>query len=171
MKPDEFKTEWRTSDVVALCSAMRQQADYSATPILADALQEAGCDAGELLAALRDGSADVRHRERWVAQVYSAETAAAVEWLDDLAARLGDSYGYGDDDSESPIQSMDYVVLMDNADESLATNGDHYLTQWGGEHWRITMYEVTYEAFWERYELATGKTVGDRGSSFFSCSC
>jgi hypothetical protein len=32
---------WRTETVVALCQAMRQSRDYSAMPILADALQDA----------------------------------------------------------------------------------------------------------------------------------
>jgi hypothetical protein len=39
-----FDPAWRTSDVLALASAMYAKRDFGAMPILADALQEAGCD-------------------------------------------------------------------------------------------------------------------------------
>jgi hypothetical protein len=45
---------WRTSDVVGLTRAMLASGDFSAVPILADALQDAGCDDEEWLAAMRD---------------------------------------------------------------------------------------------------------------------
>lgn len=52
-----FAPEWRTDTAVALARQMYEARDFSATPILADALQDAGCDAEELLAHCRDTTA------------------------------------------------------------------------------------------------------------------
>jgi hypothetical protein len=48
-----FDPAWRTSDAVALARAMYDSRDFGAMPILADALQDAGCDDKELLAHCR----------------------------------------------------------------------------------------------------------------------
>ena len=54
-----------TSTVVALASQMDGSRDFSAMPILADALQDAGCDDEEILTHCRDTS--VSHvRGCWV---------------------------------------------------------------------------------------------------------
>jgi hypothetical protein len=45
---------WRTSDVIAIATGILRTSEFSVTAILADALQEAGCDADGWLAALRD---------------------------------------------------------------------------------------------------------------------
>jgi hypothetical protein len=45
---------WRTADVRALVAAMTNTGDYSSMPILADALQESGCDIDEWLGLMRD---------------------------------------------------------------------------------------------------------------------
>ena len=45
---------WRTSDVIGLVRAMVGSADFSAMPILADALQDAGCADDEWLVLMRD---------------------------------------------------------------------------------------------------------------------
>jgi hypothetical protein len=45
---------WRTSTVLALTKAMLGGGDFSTTHILADALQDAGCDNDEWLLLLRD---------------------------------------------------------------------------------------------------------------------
>ena len=50
-----FEPAWRTSTVVGVASQARATGDYSGTPILADALQDAGCCDEELLAHLRSG--------------------------------------------------------------------------------------------------------------------
>ncbi|WP_148087863.1 hypothetical protein [Gemmata obscuriglobus] len=43
LTPCEFLPEWRTDTVLALAQAMYDCKDFSAMPILADALQDAGC--------------------------------------------------------------------------------------------------------------------------------
>ena len=43
-RPVAFSPEWRTDTAVALARQMYDARDFSAMPILADALQDAGCD-------------------------------------------------------------------------------------------------------------------------------
>lgn len=49
--------EWRTETVVAVARQMFERREYGSAPILADALQGAGCDDADLLAHLRDTAA------------------------------------------------------------------------------------------------------------------
>jgi|GEM_PF-4569416 len=49
-----FDTCWQTSEVVAIACGIRSQSNYSAMPILADALQDAGCDNDHILNHCRD---------------------------------------------------------------------------------------------------------------------
>ena len=49
-----FSLEWRTSTVVTLAQQMYEARDFSAMPILADALQDAGCDNDDILNHCRD---------------------------------------------------------------------------------------------------------------------
>src|SRR5262249_49402987 len=51
---------WRTSTVVALASQMYDSRDFSAMPILADALQDAGCDNPDMLNHCRSDGVHVR---------------------------------------------------------------------------------------------------------------
>jgi hypothetical protein len=48
-RPVAFAPEWRTDTVVALARQMYEARDFSAMPILADALQDAGCDNDAIL--------------------------------------------------------------------------------------------------------------------------
>jgi hypothetical protein len=55
------RAEWLTTDVVALARTMYESRDFSAMPILADALQDAGCDNEYVLAHCREfGGVHVR---------------------------------------------------------------------------------------------------------------
>ncbi len=53
-RPVTFSPEWRTSTAVALAQQMYESRDFSAMPILADALQDAGCDNDDVLNHCRD---------------------------------------------------------------------------------------------------------------------
>jgi hypothetical protein len=53
--PVEFSTEWRTDTVIAIARTMYASRDFSAMPILADALQDAGCDGDDILTHCRGG--------------------------------------------------------------------------------------------------------------------
>jgi hypothetical protein len=48
-RPDTFDADWRTSTAVAIAKGMYDTRDFSAMPILADALQDAGCDNEDVL--------------------------------------------------------------------------------------------------------------------------
>ncbi|WP_232068328.1 hypothetical protein [Gemmata obscuriglobus] len=56
-RPIDF-TSWRTGTTVALANGMYESRDFSAMPILADALQDAGCDNFDVLTHCRDASAE-----------------------------------------------------------------------------------------------------------------
>jgi hypothetical protein len=56
-RPVTVSPEWRTSTAVALAKQMYESRDFSAMPILADALQDAGCDNDDILAHCRDEKA------------------------------------------------------------------------------------------------------------------
>lgn len=60
-----FVPEWRTGTVRALASQMYDPRDFSAMPIPADALQDAGCDSEDILAHCR-GTSQVHVRGCWV---------------------------------------------------------------------------------------------------------
>jgi hypothetical protein len=63
-RPVAFQPQWRTDTVVALARQIDASRDFSAVPILADALQDAGCDNADILTHCR---APVLHvRGCWV---------------------------------------------------------------------------------------------------------
>jgi len=51
---------WLTSTVIALARQMYESRDFSPLPILADALQDAGCDNADILDHCRSGGPHVR---------------------------------------------------------------------------------------------------------------
>lgn len=53
----KFNAKWRTDTALALANRAYDAREFAALPILADALQDAGCDADDLLNHLRDTSA------------------------------------------------------------------------------------------------------------------
>lgn len=52
--------QWRTASAVALAESMYQSRDFAAMPILADALQDAGCDNEDILSHCRGPGPHVR---------------------------------------------------------------------------------------------------------------
>lgn len=56
----EFAPEWRTSTAVMLARQMYESREFDAMPILADALQDAGCDSDDVLAHCRGPGPHVR---------------------------------------------------------------------------------------------------------------
>jgi hypothetical protein len=59
-RPVTFSTEWRTDTAVALARQTYESRDFSAMPILADALQDAGCDNEQILSHCRSEGQHVR---------------------------------------------------------------------------------------------------------------
>ena len=55
-----FSPEWRTDTAMSLAKQMYDSRDFSAMPILADALQDAGCDNDDILTHCRGEGPHVR---------------------------------------------------------------------------------------------------------------
>jgi hypothetical protein len=58
--PVSFSPEWRTDTAVSLAKQMYESRDFSAMPILADALQDAGCDSADSMDHCRGPGPHVR---------------------------------------------------------------------------------------------------------------
>jgi hypothetical protein len=59
-RPATVDPAWRTSTVVALARGMYESRDFGAMPILADALQDAGCDNEDILNHCRGPGPHIR---------------------------------------------------------------------------------------------------------------
>jgi hypothetical protein len=64
-RPVAFDAEWRSSTVMLLAQQTYDTRDFSTMPILADALQDAGCDNADILNHCRDADG-VHVRGCWV---------------------------------------------------------------------------------------------------------
>jgi hypothetical protein len=53
----KWERQWRTDTAFVLAQQMYDSRDFGAMPILADALQDAGCDSDDILSHCRDASA------------------------------------------------------------------------------------------------------------------
>ena len=159
---------WRTETVVQLCEAMRQTQDYSALPILADALQDADYPDQEVLKAMRLPLDDTES-QRLVCLVYSDETARAVRTIESLADDLGPRAFCEEGDGYGEVVPTDYARLMRVGERW--TNTDEYGTgdytvEHGDEDLRNGWDRLS--DFWEAYGIITGKTA--EGNPF-SCTC
>ncbi|OWK40939.1 hypothetical protein FRUB_04831 [Fimbriiglobus ruber] len=59
-RPVTFSPSWLSSTTAALARQMYDSRDFSTMPILADALQDAGCDNADVLSHCRGGGPHVR---------------------------------------------------------------------------------------------------------------
>jgi len=64
-RPIAFDPSWRSDTAVSLAKHIYESRDFSAMPILADALQDAGCDSADILGHCRDAN-QVHVRGCWV---------------------------------------------------------------------------------------------------------
>jgi hypothetical protein len=71
-RPVTFAPEWHTDTAVSLARTMYDSREFSAMPILADALQDAGCDNEQILAHCRDAN-QVHVRGCWVVDLVSGK--------------------------------------------------------------------------------------------------
>jgi hypothetical protein len=58
--PATFDPAWRTADVIGLAEAAYEWRRFDRLPILADALEDAGCQDQSILAHCRSGDSHVR---------------------------------------------------------------------------------------------------------------
>ncbi len=155
-----MKPEWRTDTVIQLCLAMRQTQEYSALPILADALQDAGCDDEFMLERLRGTAKSDPWGEVQVALVLDDGAAESLKWLKDFAdSKREDSYG----------NTVNFEEMMSVA--KMRTEGKYeWINEQGSQSWE--MYgDGEAKEFWKHYQIATGTVVDDDEANIFSCSC
>ena len=174
-----MKPECRTTTVAALCRRMLDTRDFTPAPILADALEDAGCGDTELLEELRkpappipDSEEHTVHRietERLVNLIYSDDTAAAVAWIENFVMDID----YEDD----PRHSYAWVVyqlgraLDGKPQPYLGTGEVCWNTDEGADRTRGD--DATRAQLWRAWSVVTGRTVpadvDDR--VHFRCAC
>lgn len=149
--------QWRTSTVIGICRRIRETGDYSALPILADALQDAGCDDAEVLGQLRSELSPTA-AQRLVCLILGGEPAAAVRWLEDIATKFLRDYP-----NEDPCS---YEELVAAADQCVTTGDSYHLPS--GDY-SIAYDERLAKQFWDHYETVTGTTVDGSRRVVFRC--
>jgi hypothetical protein len=154
-------TQWRTQTVIALCQAVRQEQDYSALPILADALQDAEYPDETVLEQLRSNPNAI-DAQRLVALIYSNRTAESVAWIEAFASELGSPNFY--DEPLGP--EMTYSTLMDAANRWIQ---NEFYTEMGANETYKDLYGK-FPEFWGHYEAVTGMKPTS-ATSFFGCRC
>jgi hypothetical protein len=153
--------QWRTTTVLALCRRMLDTRQFDTMPILADALQDAGCTDAELLAQCQTPDLAAVHSERLVNLIYSDETAGAVRWLEQFVRDIN----YSDD---SP-HTYEYVI---ESGHQGATKGYMYFgSDAGADFFRDS--DENRREFFRNWSLVTGVAVPEETQEniAFSCAC
>jgi len=154
---------WRTETVVALCRRMLDLRDFSAMPILADALQEAGCTDEVLLAQCQDPKLEQVEAERLANLLFSDETASAVAWLE----KFGVDISYETEDDEPPM--YDYASVVAVGQEG-ATSGEMFFgTDAGADFFREG--EENTREFFRNWSLVTGRPVPEEVKANLAVGC
>ncbi|MDY3553900.1 hypothetical protein R5W24_003014 [Gemmata sp. JC717] len=169
-----MNSEWRTGTVVALCRRMLDAREFDALPILADALQDAGCTDPEVLAQCQDGALSRARAERLVSLVYSDETAAAVRWLEQFVRDIN-YHDYKDENdevgapSDTDPHTYEYAIEvgrsgLEEGHMSFGSDAGADFFREGGDNMRT---------FFRNWSLVTGVPVSDedQGNISVSCAC
>lgn len=139
---------WRTSAVLGICERIRQTQDYSALPILADALQDAGYDDEATLTLLRNDLPEAS-AIRITSLIAGGRAEECVRWIEGFSESLGQPF------MGVMNAAANWLEGRDTPDNS----GGFKAAGWGG-----------WPEFWERYEYLTGRRA-DRPTCPYSCSC
>jgi hypothetical protein len=154
--------QWRTPTVSALCRRMLVTRDFDVLPILADALEEAGCDDRQLLDLCRSAAVEPVASERSVNLIYSDETAAAVRWLERFAHQVG----Y---ESDPPMYTYADIVRVGHA--AVREGAYCWGTDEGADFFRDS--DENRREFFRNWSLVTGVAVSEDAQQgiIFSCAC
>lgn len=155
--------QWRTSTVRALCRRMLDTREFDTMPILADALQDAGCTDNDLLTRCQDPELKPVLAERLVNLVYSDETAAAVRWLEKFAQDIG----YEGD--EPPTYSYEQVIQIGH--DGVSSGHMYFWSDDGADFFRES--DDNRREFFRNWSLVTGVATPeeDQVSITVSCGC
>jgi hypothetical protein len=169
-----MKAEWRTSTVVALCRRMLDIRQFDTMPILADALQDAGCADDKLLAQCQNPELKPVTAERLVNLIYSEETAAAVRWLEQFVRDIN-YRDYKDEDdtvgTPSDTDPHDYEDAILTGFQGVEEGHMFFGTDAGADFFRESGDNV--REFFRNWSLATGVAVPEEAQEkiTFSCAC
>lgn len=143
---------WRTPDVIKLAQQAHGAEDCDLINILADALEEAGCDDKDIIAGCRTEWPFTRKAQRAICLALGGETEEAIRWIESWAEELDQTY----------------TKLMDAA-ERWQKDGEY--TQDDSEAYKDVDYDKWPE-FWKMYKVITGEEAREgNGTGFFTCSC
>ena len=162
---ERMNPQWRTETVVALCRRMLDLRDFSAMPILADALQDAGCADEELLAQCQSPQLERVAAERVANLLFSEETSAAVEWLDSIGRHIV-LYSHREEDAPGG----GYAKAIQAGHEAI-TSGSIYFDMSGSNMFADD--EESTREFFGNWSRVTGIAVPDeiRKTLYVGCAC
>ena len=166
--------ELRTSTVLALCRRMLDSREFDAMPILADALEDAGCVDEELLTLCKKPDLKPVQAERVVNLVYSEETAAAVRWLEQFVRDINyDDYTDESDAVGTPSDTAphSYEYFIGAGHQGVAEGSMHFGSDAGADFFHES--EDNRRAFFRNWSLVTGVAVPEETQNgiSFSCAC
>lgn len=172
---------WQTKLVMGICENIYKTKQYDQLPVLADAMEEAGCSDAELLSLCRRNWGNDEHTatqgQMVVCLVLGGDYEEVVRRVEEIATKMGE--GNTNYDYDVPPKPLDYVQMMEGA-KAYLDQGD-YVIEYGDENWRNTFPQYAAD-FWKCYEIITGVSYEkwkeekpeerqwERGY-FFSCSC
>lgn len=159
---DTTLPEWQTAIVQALCQRMHETLDFSPMPILADALQDAGCTDEKLLLEFRKNASRLQAIKqtamRCPGEHYRARCFAA-SWL------LGFAEEYGLYDADELFDA----AIATGPGRLLVFSGNH-----GDEAQGIMQHDKdTREEFWRYVGVLTGEAVPKETyeTIIYACAC
>jgi len=160
-----MNAEWRTSTVTALCHVMLDKRDFAALPILADALEDAGCTDREILDGCRGGKLSSIMNERLVNIVFSEETEKAAEYMEEMASELFDDY-----EAERSAHTLNYEGMIKLGHDILDESGAFFGADSPTDFFRQDYNRVE---FFRNWSLLTGVRVAASTIDVleFRCAC
>ena len=170
-----MKPEWRTTTVLALCRRMLDGREFDALPILADALQDAGCTDTELLAQCQDEKLSRVRAERLVNLVYSVETADAVRWIEQFVRDINyrDYRDDGEEEDEvgtpSDTDPHNYEFAIEVGRSGVEEGYMGFSSDAGADFFRQS--EDNVRAFFRNWSLVTGVPVSDEAQNGIDVIC
>ncbi len=148
--PAPVRDAWRTPTVLGVAQSMRAAKDYTAMPVLADALEEGGYADQQVLKKLRS----YRHQDvsgmLLVCHVLGGDLADSAAWLEDFADEV----------------QLSWASLKEAAEQYLHRGKVHCLSFDTPDR----VYTDSKE-FWKHYGAVTGADVDGREEAFFHCAC
>lgn len=168
----QIKPEWRTATVLGLCRSMRETGEYSAMPILADALQDADCTSHELLKFLRNPSPDHYSNVSVVALVMLPEARDAIDWIEAFAEGIADPYADDDEETDWRDCVVDYSEVMRAAGASLDRSDPYSICLPFDTPEDLYAGSEKMTKLWECFRTLTGRAVtADQEEGLFRCAC